>query len=95
MRSLDPDAEHFAFLDETAVSGTINTVLAASCLVRVHGSARLLRREEAGWIAVPPAIYPRYQKSLIVGTKPADCRYCECLLLTKTDTAALSLALLS
>ena len=34
MRSLNSDSEYFAFLDELGDSGTVNTVLAASYLVR-------------------------------------------------------------
>ena len=34
MRSLKPDSEYFTFLDELRDSGTVNTVLAASYLVR-------------------------------------------------------------
>ncbi|MBR2804919.1 MAG: hypothetical protein IKE20_07250 [Eggerthellaceae bacterium] len=44
MRSLNPDAEYFAFLDELRDSGTVNTVLAASYLVREFPG---LRAEEA------------------------------------------------
>ena len=48
MRSLNPDAEHFAFLDEMAASGTVDTVLAASYPVRESPG---LRSEEAKAIA--------------------------------------------
>lgn len=44
MRSLNPDAEYFAYLDELRDSGTVNTVLAASYLVREFPG---LRAEEA------------------------------------------------
>ena len=44
MRSSNPDSEHFAFLDDLAASGTVNTVLAASYLVREFLG---LRAEEA------------------------------------------------
>ena len=44
MRSLTPDSEYFAFLDELRDSGTVNTVLAASHLVREYPN---LRAEEA------------------------------------------------
>ena len=44
MRSLVADSEYFAFLDELRDSGTVNTVLAASCLVREFPN---LRAEEA------------------------------------------------
>ena len=44
MRSLAPDSEYFAFLDELRDSGAVNTVLAASYLVREYPN---LRAEEA------------------------------------------------
>ena len=44
MRSLKPDSEYFTFLDELRDSGTVNTVLAASYLVREFPG---LRAEEA------------------------------------------------
>ena len=44
MRSLVADSEYFAFLDELRDSGTVNTVLAASYLVREFPN---LRAEEA------------------------------------------------
>ena len=44
MRSLNSDSEYFAFLDELGDSGTVNTVLAASYLVREFPG---LRAEEA------------------------------------------------
>jgi len=44
MRSLNSDAEYFTFLDELRDSGTVNTVLAASYLIREFPG---LRAEEA------------------------------------------------
>ena len=44
MRSLAPDSEYFALLDALRNSGEVNTVLAASRLVREHPH---LRAEEA------------------------------------------------
>jgi hypothetical protein len=44
LRSLKPDSEYFTFLDELRDSGTVDTVLAASCLVREFPG---LRAEEA------------------------------------------------
>ncbi|MBQ9001127.1 MAG: hypothetical protein IJ087_04660 [Eggerthellaceae bacterium] len=44
MRSLKPDSEYFAFLDELRDGGTVNTVLAATYLVREFPG---LRAEEA------------------------------------------------
>ena len=44
MRSLNPDAERFAFLDALRDSGEVNTMLAVSYLVREFPG---LRAEEA------------------------------------------------
>ena len=44
MRSLNPDAEYFAFLDALRDSGEVNTMLAVSYLVREF---RGLRAEKA------------------------------------------------
>lgn len=44
MRSLNPDAEYFAFLDALRDSGEVNTMLAVSYLVRGFPG---LRAEEA------------------------------------------------
>ena len=44
MRSLNPDAEYFAFLDALRDSGEVNTMLAVSDLVREFPG---LRTEEA------------------------------------------------
>lgn len=44
MRSLNPDAEYFAFLDALRDSGEVNTMLAVSYLVREFPG---LRAEEA------------------------------------------------
>jgi hypothetical protein len=49
VRSLNSDSEYFAFLDELRDSGTVNTVLAASYLVREFPG---LRVEEAKAICV-------------------------------------------
>ena len=49
MRSMRPDSEYSAFLDELRDSGTANTVLAASYLVREFPT---LRAEEAKAICV-------------------------------------------
>ena len=53
MRSLVADSECFAFLDDLAASGTVNTVLAASYLVREFPG---LRVEEAKAICTPRAL---------------------------------------
>lgn len=44
MRSLRPDSEYFAFLDELRDGGAVNTVLSAAYLVREYPE---LRAEEA------------------------------------------------
>lgn len=49
MRSLNPDAEYFAFLDALRDSGEVNTMLAVSYLVREFPG---LRTEEAKAICV-------------------------------------------